>query len=112
MSEKKKLSDMTLEEQAAYYQKKAAEVKAKMVKKANERYMLIGKIVCEVLDDIPENDADLKAYFTKVADGYKDTSDMNAETDENVEDVAPTPVATAERQYPGYQHNNGYNDRQ
>ena len=75
MSDKRKLSEMTLEEQAAYYQHKAAEVKAKMVKKANERYLLIGKIVSEVFDDIPSAENDLQAYFTNLAEAYHSNTD-------------------------------------
>lgn len=82
MSTKKKLSEMTLDEQIEFYQKKAADAKAKKVKKANERYMLIGKIACEVFEDVPEDDSRIKAYFTKMADALKakseNTSDTNA----------------------------------
>lgn len=70
MSEKKKLSEMTLEEKAIYYQHMASEVKKQMVKKANERYMLIGKIVSELFDDIPVSENELQAYFTNLAEAY------------------------------------------
>ena len=70
MSEAKKLSEMTLEEQVAYYQKKAAAVKAKMVKEANKRYWLIGKIVSEVFADLPASENQLQAYFTNLHEAY------------------------------------------
>ena len=51
-----------------------------MVKKANERYMLIGKIVSEIFDDIPASENNLQAYFTNLAEAYHssldDVSDM------------------------------------
>ena len=70
MSEKKRLSDMSYDEQIAFYQKKAAAVKAKMVKEANAKYQLIGKIVSEVFTDMPEAENELKAYFTGVFEAY------------------------------------------
>ena len=70
MSEKKKLSEMTLEEKVIYYQHMAAEAKKQMMKKANERYMLIGKIVSELFDDIPVSENELQAYFTNLAEAY------------------------------------------
>ena len=70
MSAKKKLSEMTLEEQAAYYQRKAAAVKAKMVKEANKRCWLIGKIASEVFDDLPVSENALQAYFTNLYEAY------------------------------------------
>ena len=80
MSEKKKLSEMTLEEQAVYYQQKAADVKKKMVKKANERYMLIGKIVSETFDDIPVSENNLQTYFTNLAEAYHCSLDDMSDT--------------------------------
>lgn len=80
MSDKKKLSEMTLEEQAAYYQQKAAAVKKKMVKKATERYMLIGKIVSETFDDIPASENNLQAYFTNLAEAYHSSMDDMSDT--------------------------------
>lgn len=70
MSEKKRVSEMTYEEQFAFYQKKAADVKAKMVKKANERFLLIGKIVSEIFTDMPEAENELQTYFTGVFEAY------------------------------------------
>ena len=70
MSGKKKLSEMSYDEQIAFYQKKAAAVKAKMVKEANAKYQLIGKIVSEVFTDMPDADEKLEAYFTKVFEAY------------------------------------------
>ena len=70
MSEKKKLSEMTPEEKVKYYQHMAAEAKKQMVKKANERYMLIGKIVSETFVDIPAAENELQAYFTNLAEAY------------------------------------------
>ena len=75
MSATKKLSEMTLEEQAVYYQQKAADVKKKMVKKANERYMLIGKIVSEVFDDVPVAENELQAYFVNLYEAYHFSTD-------------------------------------
>lgn len=75
MSDTKKLSEMTLEEQVVYYQKKAAAVKAKMVKEANKRYWLIGKIVSEVFTDIPAEENELLAYFTNLAEAYHSNTD-------------------------------------
>ena len=75
MSDTKKLREMTLEEQAAYYQRKAADVKKQIVKKANERYMLIGKIVSETFDDMPAAENELQAYFTNLAEAYHSNMD-------------------------------------
>ena len=114
MSDKKKLSEMTLEEQVAYYQKKTAEVKAKMVKKANERYLLIGKIVSEIFDDMPTADNKLQAYFTKVAEAYQSKNE-NAKVTPSQD--AGNSVGTQYGNSVGGQNanlpqNNGYSNRQ
>ena len=85
MSEKKKLSEMTLEEQAAYYQRKAAAVKAKMVKEANKRCWLIGKIASEVFDDLPVSENALQAYFTNLYEAYtiQEENTANYQVSEN-----------------------------
>lgn len=85
MSEAKKLSEMTLEEQVAYYQKKAAAVKAKMVKEANKRYWLIGKIVSEVFCDLPASENELQAYFTNLHEAYnmQEENTDNCQVSEN-----------------------------
>lgn len=75
MSATKKLSEMTPEEKVEYYQRKAADVKKQMVKKANERYMLIGKIVSELFDDMPAAENELQAYFTNLAEAYHSNMD-------------------------------------
>ena len=114
MSDKKKLSEMTLDEQAAYYQRKAAEVKAKIVKKANERFMLIGKIVSENLDDIPEAENELEAYFKKVAEAYKAKTENVKATPSQIagNSAASSYGNSAVGQNVHTQQNNGYSNQQ
>ena len=114
MSDKKKLSEMTLEEQVAYYQKKTAEVKAKMVKKANERFLLIGKIVSENFADIPEAENELEVFFKKVAEAYQSKNE-NAKVTPSQD--AGNSVGTQYGNSVGGQNanlpqNNGYSNRQ